>query len=172
MIFFVGLSPSCHHQFKIFFGASLCGQLSEAGAPKLMIKICQQLEKLAQEDLRLSLYNLYCTPTPVEELSRFAKAIDENLGEVDVTEASAVLLTGILKKYLRELPDPLIPVQWYDKFLETASELTSFRDNSCVFLFSFLFSVKTLPELPQQEGRKETVLLKKIVIIIIILLIL
>ncbi|XP_044764961.1 phosphatidylinositol 3-kinase regulatory subunit alpha-like [Coccinella septempunctata] len=115
--------PSCLSQqqhYKIFFGASLCGQLSENGAPKFMIRVCQQLEKLAQEDLTLSLYNIYCTSPPEDDLSKLAKSIDENQGDVEIVERSPVLLTGILKKFLRELPDPLIPVQWYDKFLEAA----------------------------------------------------
>ncbi|XP_045482922.1 phosphatidylinositol 3-kinase regulatory subunit alpha-like [Harmonia axyridis] len=115
--------PSClsqQNQLRIFFGSSLCGQLTEDGAPSFVIRVCRQLEKIAQEDLTLSLYNVYCTSPPADELSRFARSIDENQGEVDISDRSAVLLAGILKKYLRELPDPLIPVQWYDKFLETA----------------------------------------------------
>nr|UVJ47540.1 phosphatidylinositol 3-kinase [Lasioderma serricorne] len=48
---------------------------------------------------------------------------------------------NVLKKYLRELPDPVIPVQWYDRFLE-ASKLRS--EEQCA---SHLYQlVQELPE--------------------------
>jgi len=31
-------------------------------------------------------------------------------------------IASVLKKFLRELPDPVIPVQLYDRFLEASSE--------------------------------------------------
>ncbi|KAL3289656.1 hypothetical protein HHI36_023064 [Cryptolaemus montrouzieri] len=116
------LSKTPNHQqlLKLFFGAPLCGQVTEDGAPKFVVKVCQQLEKFAQEDVTLSLYNIYsCTPS-TDDLTRLIKTLNENEGEADFTEYTAGVLTGILKKYLRELPDPLIPVQWYNRFLDVA----------------------------------------------------
>lgn len=106
---------------KIFFGIPLCNQtMTEAGAPVFVDKICQELEKRAQEDLTLGLYNMYYSSPPPEELATLAKLLEETNGETDLSGFAPVVLTASFKKYLRQLPDPLIPVQWYDKFLEAA----------------------------------------------------
>lgn len=39
-------------------------------------------------------------------------------------------IASVLKKFLRELPDPVIPVQWYDKFLEASSECFTIKLNN------------------------------------------
>lgn len=43
---------------------------------------------------------------------------------IDLNLYTAQCIASVLKKFLRELPDPVIPVQWYDKFLEASSEYT------------------------------------------------
>lgn len=40
----------------------------------------------------------------------------------DLSSYSAQCVAGVLKKFLRELPDPVIPVQFYDRFIEASSE--------------------------------------------------
>lgn len=42
----------------------------------------------------------------------------------DLSSYSAQCVAGVLKKFLRELPDPVIPVQFYDRFIEASSEYT------------------------------------------------
>jgi len=43
----------------------------------------------------------------------------------DLTGIEANVLASCLKKFLRELPDPLIPSQWYDSFIEASSKSKS-----------------------------------------------
>lgn len=50
------------------------------------------------------------------------KNLNEYTTDVDLRELSAACLANILKKFLRELPDPIIPVQWYDRFVEASSK--------------------------------------------------
>ena len=40
----------------------------------------------------------------------------------DLSSYSAQCVASVLKKFLRELPDPVIPVQFYDRFIEASSE--------------------------------------------------
>ena len=40
----------------------------------------------------------------------------------DLNPYTPQCISSVLKKFLRELPDPVVPVQWYDRFLEAASE--------------------------------------------------
>ena len=43
----------------------------------------------------------------------------------DLSGIEANVLASCLKKFLRELPDPLIPSQWYDSFIEASSKSKS-----------------------------------------------
>lgn len=108
--------------FTSFFGQGLCSQfkLNEASAPQLLINCTRELEERARNNESLELYNLYCATPPADQLQSLVKKIEENPSNINLSEYSPVCVAGIIKKYLRELPDPLIPVQWYDKFLEAS----------------------------------------------------
>lgn len=43
-------------------------------------------------------------------------------GNYDFSSFDISCIAGYLKKYIRELPDSLIPIQWYDSFLEVSSK--------------------------------------------------
>lgn len=51
------------------------------------------------------------------------KKLNDSPSTSDLSEYSPVCIASVFKKFLRELPDPLIPVQKYDQFLEAASKL-------------------------------------------------
>jgi len=55
---------------------------------------------------------------------------------VDLASFDSAVIASTMKKYLRELPDPVIPEQFYTKFIDAASEFSfSFECNmSVVFL--------------------------------------
>ncbi|KAJ8980585.1 hypothetical protein NQ317_018712 [Molorchus minor] len=126
--------PSCTHrpmdenshfiQFKSYFGQGLCVQfkLNDTPAPQLLMNCTFELEKRAKSNESLELYNLYCATPPSDQLQALVRKVEENPNSVDLTDFSPVCIAGLFKKYLRELPDPLIPVQWYDKFLEAAKK--------------------------------------------------
>lgn len=44
------------------------------------------------------------------------------LNSVDLSEYDIPVIAGALKKFLHEMPDPIIPVQWYDRFIEASSK--------------------------------------------------
>lgn len=134
--------PSCTHrpseershyiQIKSFFGEGLCSQfnLNDSLAPQLIKNCVRELEERAKNDEKLELYNLYCATPQAEQVAILLKRIEESGSNVDLSEFSPVVIASIFKKYLRELPDPLIPVQWYDKFLE-AVNVKKRNDEEC-----------------------------------------
>lgn len=143
--------PSCrptgersHYiSFKSFFGQGLCMQfdLKESPAPDLLIKCASELEAKAKNDETLPLYNLYSATPPSDQVNKLLKLIEENPANVDLSGFSPVVIASIFKKYLRELPDPLIPVQFYDKFLEATKKR---NDEECTSILKQL--VEELPE--------------------------
>ncbi|XP_057661841.1 phosphatidylinositol 3-kinase regulatory subunit alpha isoform X1 [Diorhabda carinulata] len=145
--------PSCTHrpmdesshfiQFKSFFGQGLCSQfnLSETPAPMLIINCALEIEKRAKNNESLELYNLYCATPPADQLQSLVKKIEENPNNINWFEYSHVSIASVFKKYLRELPDPLIPVQWYDKFLEASKKR---NDEECTTILKQL--IEELPE--------------------------
>ncbi|KAJ8941429.1 hypothetical protein NQ318_016061 [Aromia moschata] len=145
--------PSCTHrpmdenshfiQFKSFFGQGLCVQfkLSESPAPQVLISCTRELEKRARNNESLELYNLYCATPPSDQLQALVKRVEENPNNVELSDFSPVCIASVFKKYLRELPDPLIPVQWYDKFLEASKKRS---DEECTSILRQL--VEELPD--------------------------
>ncbi|XP_066258840.1 phosphatidylinositol 3-kinase regulatory subunit gamma isoform X3 [Euwallacea similis] len=129
-------------QFKSYFGQGLCSQFnSGASSPLLLVKCIAELEKKARQDESLELYNLYSATPPADQVNSLVKIIDTELNSLDLTGFSPVAIAGIIKKYLRELPDPIIPVQWYDKFLEAQKKK---NDEECTSVLKQL--VNELPE--------------------------
>lgn len=86
-----------------------------------IMKCTQELEARSQSNNSLELYNLYCETPPADEVGDLLKKLQESTN-VDLSEYNPVCIASVFKKYLRELPDPLIPVQWYDQFLEASSK--------------------------------------------------
>lgn len=131
------------NQTKITFGRGLCLQFSPltTAAPEFLIKCVLELEKKAKADDTLELYSLYCTTPPADQMAELLGNLEKN--NFDLSEFSAVCIANVIKKYLRELPDPVIPVQWYDEFFAASSKdllcflLFIFNNNSNICLFNY-----------------------------------
>lgn len=115
--------PSCNSTF----GRSLCLQYFPSDmqeAPTFLMKFVIDLEKKAERDESLELYNLYSASAPLDQMSKLLEKINASTStaNLDLSEFSAVCVASVIKKFLRELPDPLVPVQWYDTFLAATSK--------------------------------------------------
>lgn len=59
----------------------------------------------------------------IRRLKDLAEAIDRDADSVDLTTDNAVQLAALLKKFLRELPDPLLTYKLYRLFVASQCEL-------------------------------------------------
>ncbi|XP_022915427.1 phosphatidylinositol 3-kinase regulatory subunit alpha isoform X2 [Onthophagus taurus] len=125
------------------FGRSLCSMfnVSEAPAPAIVMICTQELEAKAKENGSLELYNLYASTAP-PEFNDVCKNLGDYNAEHSMQDYSAMCVASILKKFLRELPDPIIPVQWYDLFLDAAARIKN--DDQCESMLNQL--IQQIPE--------------------------
>ncbi|XP_076036315.1 phosphatidylinositol 3-kinase regulatory subunit alpha isoform X2 [Oratosquilla oratoria] len=106
------------------FGRSLCQFVptTDCPAPPLLMHLCSEIINRVQLDHSLDPYRLYLyrTPPPQDSLAQLRKECDEDLSSVNLSHYDAHVMAYLVKRYLRELPDPVIPELWYDKFIEAA----------------------------------------------------
>ncbi|KAF7401655.1 hypothetical protein HZH68_007475 [Vespula germanica] len=126
----------------IIFGLALCSQFetSTRSAPILVERCTRVLEERACADTTLDLYKVYCSK-PNEQTLELRQNLDEDVRNADLDRYTPQCIASVLKKFLQELPDPVIPVQFYDRFLE-ASNMRS--DEQCAARLGQL--VTELPE--------------------------
>ncbi|XP_043801308.1 uncharacterized protein LOC122719497 isoform X1 [Apis laboriosa] len=131
------------HRFTPVFGLGLCSQfdISSRPAPLLVERCTSALEEKASEDSTLDLYKVYHSSPPNEQTLELRQKLNEDVCNADLSSYSAQCVAGVLKKFLRELPDPVIPVQFYDRFIE-ASNMKN--DEQCAARLGQL--VSELPE--------------------------
>ncbi|XP_057380000.1 uncharacterized protein LOC130702342 isoform X2 [Daphnia carinata] len=138
---------------RTVFGVALC-RLStgsdSSSVPSVVLRLVQEIEQRAATTPSLDLYRLYRTTTPTAEtIAQLCLQLSNDPGAGgDLSVFEPHVLASGLKKLLRELPDPLVPSQWYDAFIE-ASRIS--RDDYCAAQLHRL--VQQLPELHRATFR-------------------
>lgn len=105
------------------FGKSLCllFDVQQQAAPQIVVDLCTSLEKKAVMDKGLDLYVVYrTTPLRYDEVNKLRDALNENLLNIDLNGYTPECVATVLKKFFHELPDPLIPVAWYQSFIDAS----------------------------------------------------
>ncbi|XP_034172731.1 phosphatidylinositol 3-kinase regulatory subunit alpha isoform X3 [Osmia lignaria lignaria] len=126
-----GLPPNCLpvdsenrvHRFTPVFGLGLCLQFdtSTRTAPILVERCTRALEEKAFADSTLDLYKVYHSSPPNEQTLELRQKLNEDVCNADLNSYTPQCIASVLKKFLRELPDPVIPVQFYDRFIEASN---------------------------------------------------
>lgn len=111
-------SGACYRMYrKISFQRSFSSKFLQ------VIQCTQELEARAKCDNSLELYNLYCETPPADQVADLLEKLGEANAQIDLSPYSPACIASVLKKYLRELPDPVLPVCTYDHLLEASSKL-------------------------------------------------
>ncbi|XP_020283754.1 phosphatidylinositol 3-kinase regulatory subunit alpha isoform X2 [Pseudomyrmex gracilis] len=121
-------------RFTSVFGLALCSQfdISAHEAPILVERCARMLESLAFADTTLDLYKVYHSSPTNEQTLELRQKLNEDVCNADLTSYSPQCIASVLKKFLRELPDPVIPVQMYDRFLEASSMKNNEQCATCL----------------------------------------
>lgn len=114
--------PNHRDYFFQVFGLALCHQFNptECPAPIVVIKCTQEIERYARNVPTIDLFKLYRCSVHADRISELRDLINQDITKVDWNNNDPNCLATVLKKFLIELPDPIIPVQWYDRFLEAS----------------------------------------------------
>lgn len=62
----------------------------------------------------------YCAKC--ENIDPFFLVTVDDPSQINLSSHNVHCVAGVLKKYLRELPNPVIPVEMYQPFIQAASE--------------------------------------------------
>ncbi|XP_014206200.1 phosphatidylinositol 3-kinase regulatory subunit alpha isoform X2 [Copidosoma floridanum] len=125
-----GLSMPCKpsdsnrvNKYTSVFGLALCSQFDATtrSAPPIVEKCTRALEERLNTDNLLDLYSIYHSSAPTEQTQELRQRLNEDVRNTDLNPYTPQCIASVLKKFLMELPDPVIPVQWYDRFLDALS---------------------------------------------------
>ncbi|XP_022236096.1 phosphatidylinositol 3-kinase regulatory subunit alpha-like isoform X2 [Limulus polyphemus] len=113
---------------------------TELSAPKIVALCLQEIETRGQQNKSIDMYRVFMSSTSPETVNELKQKFNKDVNSVDLQNYELNSIAGALKKYLRELPNPVIPVESYEMFLE-ASKIGN--DDQCVLCLVQL--VKQLP---------------------------
>jgi len=132
-----------YHQLKALFGVGLCYLFYSCDdrAPQLILRCIRELESRARSDNTLDLYQLYQASPPADQFQDLRRKLQADVMGADLFGYDFCTIATALKRFLLELPDSVIPVQWYHKFIDV-SGITN--DEQCASHISNL--VQDLPE--------------------------
>ncbi|SCU81632.1 LAME_0B07976g1_1 [Lachancea meyersii CBS 8951] len=136
---------------------------------KIPIIVDELISSLRQLDM--SVEGVFRKNGNIRKLREMSKFIDDSPSEVpDFSKENAVQLSALLKKFLRELPDPLLTSQLYDIWIRVAKVesdlerhkyfsllyalLPAFNRNVAEVLFSFLHWASSFSHIDSQMGSK------------------
>lgn len=103
----------------VVFDRELCSEFNVADqhAPTFVLKCIQEIESRAKQNSE-DIYVAY--KTPLQNHLSMMKQMFEDPKNLDFQGFQLPFITSALIKYLRELRNPVIPVQSYDKFIEAS----------------------------------------------------
>jgi phosphoinositide-3-kinase regulatory subunit alpha/beta/delta len=111
------------------FGLPLAEQFQvkkqQQKAPNIVELCCKEIERRCKNkpinSANMNVYQLYRSSATAGSLELRDRMI-ENLEKCRLADYSVQCIANVLKKFFRELPDPVIPFSMYQAFIDAASE--------------------------------------------------
>lgn len=105
------------------FGKDLSCQFlpSVQSAPLLVLRCIHEIETRGAALNSIDLYRVYRTSAASDIVAELRQKLSEDVERTNLASYELHCIASALKKYLRELPNPVFPVQFYDKFIEAAN---------------------------------------------------
>lgn len=129
LVLFLSFLQQQHQQIPIasdakrVFGIDLSLSFDPANsydAPLIVTLLTSEIERQAKLQPNLDLYKLYRTKIPLEQLIELRDVLNtthDQLQSVLLSKYEIQYLVSLLLRYLRELPNPVIPVKFYEQFI-------------------------------------------------------
>lgn len=104
------------------FGKELSVQFnpSEQTSPSLVSRCIQEIENRAKQIKGVDLYHIYRKPISPNIVAELKQKLSEDITNAELANYDISCVASAFKKYLRELPNPILSIQHYDMFLEIA----------------------------------------------------
>ncbi|XP_041359629.1 phosphatidylinositol 3-kinase regulatory subunit alpha-like [Gigantopelta aegis] len=116
-------------QFAVF-GSDLTEEVQKShcqGAPFVVAKCIEEIELWCQEHQTEAL-SVYRISAKTEDINAIKAAFSMgDPSQLNLSSYGVHSVAGVLKKYLRELPNPVIPVEFYSQFIEAARNKSETR---------------------------------------------
>lgn len=77
----------------------------------------------AMKQMDMSVEGIFRKNGNIRRLKELTEALDRDSAAVNLADDNPVQLAALLKKFLRELPDPLLPFKVFNFFIATQREL-------------------------------------------------
>ncbi|XP_065581733.1 phosphatidylinositol 3-kinase regulatory subunit alpha-like isoform X2 [Artemia franciscana] len=124
------------------FGAPLCKSFDPSlqPAPSIVMRCVETIESQLNANPSLDGSKVYLTTVLTKDMRQIKADIEKSLDHFKLKQLDTHIVANVLKKYLRELLDPVIPTHWYEKFIE----LAKIRDDSAAAKICHL--ARQLPE--------------------------
>ncbi|XP_021350181.1 phosphatidylinositol 3-kinase regulatory subunit alpha-like [Mizuhopecten yessoensis] len=107
------------------FGAELGEEVSKCHleAPWIIVKCTEVIEKwcVDHKSEALSVYRIFAKTEEINEIKAELNLVNDPT-QVNLAPFNVHCVAGALKKYLRELPNPVIPVDMYDAVMAVAQQ--------------------------------------------------
>lgn len=121
------------------------GTESELGVGPEKIKIPIIVDELIStlRQMDMSVEGIFRKNGNIKRLKKLTSEIDENPGRIpDLSKENAIQLSALLKKFIRELPDPLMTAPLYNIWINAAKIETEIEKQR---IFSLVYSMLPVP---------------------------
>ncbi|XP_076371415.1 phosphatidylinositol 3-kinase regulatory subunit alpha-like isoform X2 [Tachypleus tridentatus] len=92
---------------------------TKLSAPKVVLLCLQEIEEQGKCNNSIDLYKVFMCPSS-EAVNELKNKFIKDMNNVDLQNYDLGCVAGVLKRYLHELPNPVIPVESYKTFLKAS----------------------------------------------------